>query len=54
MGNKSISRLSRKYSREQNPEPGIVFSSKKALKGATLKMLGDKKEIITFDGVGWP
>lgn len=52
-----MSRLSRKYLKEQYPEPGVAFSPKKALQGVTVKMLGDEREIMRTDevkGVGWP
>lgn len=50
-----MSRLSRKYLKEQHPEPGIAFSPKKALEGVTVKMLGDERGIRRCDEVeGWP
>lgn len=50
-----MSRLSRKYLKEQHPEPGIAFSPKKALEGVTVKMLGDERGIMRCDEVkGWP
>ena len=52
-----ISRLSRKYLKEHNPAPGIVFSPQKVLKGVSWKMLRDEKDIIRLEEVAdgsWP